>query len=175
MATEADRLKRQKPLIRKRKTGLTLTGLLMEGLGTQHSIGMRFFVGCLTSNRLDSRFVRHMSNRDSMVASRVSVIDTGISLTSSTANGESKIQAINWANIDNLVAYKRDCYGSDLMCLGIGGAGSALEVTEEKQGWDELLNRAPDFLPGWRSKTDWYQAVMLPAFKENRTVIFSRS
>ncbi len=32
MATEADRLKRQKPLIRKRKTGLTLTGLLMEGL-----------------------------------------------------------------------------------------------------------------------------------------------
>ncbi len=33
MATEADRLKRQKPLIRKRKTGLTLTGLLMEGLG----------------------------------------------------------------------------------------------------------------------------------------------
>ncbi len=34
MATEADRLKRQKPLIRKRKTGLTLTGLLMEGLGS---------------------------------------------------------------------------------------------------------------------------------------------
>jgi len=33
MATEAARLKRQKALIRKRKTVLTLTGLLMEGLG----------------------------------------------------------------------------------------------------------------------------------------------
>jgi len=33
MATEAARLKRQNLLIRKRKTDLTLTGLLMEGLG----------------------------------------------------------------------------------------------------------------------------------------------
>jgi hypothetical protein len=36
MATEAARLKRQRPLIRKRKTDLTLTGLLMEGLGHDH-------------------------------------------------------------------------------------------------------------------------------------------
>jgi hypothetical protein len=35
MATEAARLKRQNLLIRKRKTDLTLTGLLMEGLGAQ--------------------------------------------------------------------------------------------------------------------------------------------
>jgi hypothetical protein len=32
MATEAARLKRKKTLIRKRKTDLTRTGLLMEGL-----------------------------------------------------------------------------------------------------------------------------------------------
>jgi hypothetical protein len=36
MATEAARLKRKNPLVRKRKTDLTLTGLLMEGLG-QHN------------------------------------------------------------------------------------------------------------------------------------------
>jgi len=33
MAAEAARLKRKNPLARKRKTDLTLTGLLMEGLG----------------------------------------------------------------------------------------------------------------------------------------------
>ena len=33
MATEAARLKRKKSLVRKRKTDLTLAGLLMEGLG----------------------------------------------------------------------------------------------------------------------------------------------
>ena len=33
MATEAARLKRKNTLVRKRKTDLTLTGLLMEGLG----------------------------------------------------------------------------------------------------------------------------------------------
>jgi hypothetical protein len=103
------------------------------------------------------------------------VTDAGISVTSTSTNDESKIESINWAKIERLIANKRDCYGFDLMCLGISGAGSAFEVTEEMQGWDELLDRAPDFLPGWRSKTDWYQGVMLPAFKENRTVIFSRS
>jgi len=39
MATEAARLKRKKPLIRKRKTDLTLTGLLMEGLGIGDGTG----------------------------------------------------------------------------------------------------------------------------------------
>jgi hypothetical protein len=34
MATEAARLKRENLLIGKRKTDLTLTGLLMEGLGS---------------------------------------------------------------------------------------------------------------------------------------------
>jgi hypothetical protein len=33
MATEAAWLKSKNPLVRKRKIGLTLTGLLMEGLG----------------------------------------------------------------------------------------------------------------------------------------------
>lgn len=116
-----------------------------------------------------------ISKRKNTVTSSVSVTDVGISVTSSNADGESKIEAINWAKIDKVVAYKRDCYGFDLMCLAIGGAENAIEITEEMQGWDELLNRAPDFLPGWRSKTDWYQGVMLPAFKTNPTVIFSRS
>ena len=35
MATEAARLNRKKSLVRKRKTDLPLTGLLMEGLGRQ--------------------------------------------------------------------------------------------------------------------------------------------
>jgi len=40
MATEAARLKRQNPLIRKRKTDLTLTGLLMEGLEPRMPLGI---------------------------------------------------------------------------------------------------------------------------------------
>ena len=36
MATEAARLKRKNPLGGKRKTDLTLTGLLMEGLSRSH-------------------------------------------------------------------------------------------------------------------------------------------
>jgi hypothetical protein len=72
-----------------------------------------------------------------------------------------------------VIAYKSDCYGFDLRCSVIGVAEIALENTEEMDGWDDLLDRAPDLLAGWRSKTDWHQEVMLPAFKANQTIIFS--
>src|ERR1700680_2651383 len=45
MATEATRLKRKNPLIRKRKTGLTLTGLLMEGLGRWKEVSSNLGTG----------------------------------------------------------------------------------------------------------------------------------
>jgi hypothetical protein len=114
-----------------------------------------------------------ISKRKNTIMSLISVTDAGILITSASPNGDSTIEIINWANIEEVTAYKRDCYGVDLMCLAIGGAQN-FEITEEMQGWDELLNRAPDFLPGWRSKIDWYRGVTLPAFNANRTVIFSR-
>jgi hypothetical protein len=105
----------------------------------------------------------------------VSMTDAGISITTLSANGESKIEAIDWAKIEKVIAYKRDCYGFDLICIAIGGAGSAFEISEGMKGWDELLECAPDYLPGWQRKSDWYEAVMLPAFQLNRTIIFSRT
>jgi hypothetical protein len=45
MATKAARLKRKNPLVRKRKTDLTLTGLLMEGLGYGNSGRIGQYVG----------------------------------------------------------------------------------------------------------------------------------
>jgi hypothetical protein len=136
---------------------------------------MSFCVGWLTSNSLDSLFMGRISKRKDTVRPTVLLTDVGISVTSSNADGKSKIEVINWAKIEKVIAYKRDCYGFDLMCLAVGGAENAFEITEEMQGWNELLDRAPDYLPEWRRKADWYQEVMLPAFKENRTIIFSRS
>jgi hypothetical protein len=116
-----------------------------------------------------------ISKRKDTGTATVLLTDVGISVTSSNADGESTIEVINWAKIEKVIAYKRDCYGFDLMCLHIGGAENAIEITEEMQGWNELLDRAPDYLPEWQRKSDWYQGVIRPAFKENRTIIFSRS
>jgi hypothetical protein len=44
MATEAARLKRENLLIGKRKTDLTLTGLLMEGLGPYPMLNRKFSI-----------------------------------------------------------------------------------------------------------------------------------
>ena len=115
-----------------------------------------------------------ISRRKDIDTATVTLTDVGISVTSSNADGESTIEVINWAKIEKVIAYKRDCYGFDLMCLAVGGAENAFEITEEMQGWNELLDRAPDYLPEWQRKSDWYQEVIRPAFKENRTIIFSR-
>ena len=58
--------------------------------------------------------------------------------------------------------------------MAIGGAEKALEITEQTSGWDELVDSAPAYLSGWLTRADWYQKVMLPPFRENRTVIFKR-
>jgi hypothetical protein len=51
MATEAARLKNQEPTGR-RKTDLTLTGLLMEGLEVRYTITTKYFdFGCLPEER----------------------------------------------------------------------------------------------------------------------------
>jgi hypothetical protein len=118
--------------------------------------------------------MERVRKRKQNATSRVSLTEVGLAVTSVGSGGESRIEEIEWINIEKVIAYKRDCYGFDLMCLAIGVAEDALEITEEMEGWDDLLDRAPDFVPGWQSKTDWYQEVMLPAFETKPTVIFSR-
>ena len=119
--------------------------------------------------------MERVSKRMQNVTSRISLIESGLAVTFTSSNGESRIEEIDWVNIEKVIAYKRDCYSFDLMCLAIVVAENALEITEEIEGWDDLLDRAPGFLPGWQSKADWYQGVMLPAFKTFATTIFSRS
>jgi hypothetical protein len=113
--------------------------------------------------------------RKQNVTSCISITDSGLAVTSTSSKGESRIEEIEWVDIEKVIAYKRDCHGFDLICLAISGGDSAIEITEETDGWDALLDCAPEFLPGWQSKTVWYQGVILPAFKSNPTAVFSRS
>jgi hypothetical protein len=95
-------------------------------------------------------------------------------VTSRSLGGDSKIQEIRWAEVVEVAAYKRDCFSVDQMCVALIGHENALEVSEDMIGWNELLDHFTEYLPGCRSKDTWYEEVMLPPFKENRTVIFRR-
>src|SRR6185436_10930909 len=92
----------------------------------------------------------------------IALTPSGINVTVMGARGEHQIHEIEGAHISTAIAYKRDCWAVDLICLAIGGPDKAVEVTEEMKGWEELLDRAPSYLPGWRNKDDWYQTEMLP-------------
>ena len=56
MATEAARLKPKNPLGGKRKTDLTLTGLLMEGLGRRKTTGQAYAIDSFATNESGELF-----------------------------------------------------------------------------------------------------------------------
>jgi hypothetical protein len=99
---------------------------------------------------------------------------SGVRVTSTNIDGDSKVKEITWAEVVEVVAYKRDCFSVDQMCVALVGHEDVLEVSEGMNGWNELLDSFAEYLPGCRSKDTWYPEVMRPPFKENRTIIFSR-
>ena len=46
------------------------------------------------------------------------------------------------------MAFKRDCFGVDLICLLIGTEAATFEINEESIGWKAFLGTAQQKLPG---------------------------
>jgi hypothetical protein len=79
-----------------------------------------------------------------------------------------------WDAIVKGVAYKRDCYAVDLICVALEVSGRAVEFHEEMAGWESFLAALPTRLPGCRDANQIWEAVALPAFVMNATTIFER-
>ena len=73
--------------------------------------------------------------------------------------------------IDKVTFFKRDELVTDLICWEVESGGTTRFFHEELTGW-ELLLRHLEGLPGFRS--DWYAAVVQPAFEACETVAFQR-
>ena len=100
--------------------------------------------------------------------------DESIALLIRRADGtDSSVAELPWCDIVSAVAFKRDRWSVDLICIQFTDCeGVVVEVDEEMHGWDGLLQRLPAYLPGCVDKADILAAVMLPAFRANETVIF---
>lgn len=80
-----------------------------------------------------------------------------------------------WGEVSRVVAYKRDAFIYDVLSLAILLSGRpGLDVNEDMDGWEELLKKLPEYLPGCRPFEEWFQAVAFPAFAMNPTEIFRR-
>jgi len=92
-----------------------------------------------------------------------------------SAQNDSGSKSFQWDDAILVTAFKRDLYAVDLICLVIElKDGETIEVDEEMNGWDSLVQKLPEYLPGCKSFGEWFEVVAFPAFELNATRIFER-
>jgi hypothetical protein len=83
--------------------------------------------------------------------------------------------SLKWNEVKIVLAYKRDCWGADLICLGFTIPAGAIGVDEEMQGWSQLVERLPSLLPGIPPLSDWWERVAKPPFAACVTKLLERA
>jgi len=84
------------------------------------------------------------------------------------------VAKISWFELNEIIAFKKDLFAYDLICLGFRTNGDSFwEVDEECIGYTELLKELEKQFPGFR--TDWFAQVANPAFALNRTTLWERT
>jgi hypothetical protein len=87
-----------------------------------------------------------------------------------------QVRRLGWADIDKVVAYKRDCYLVDQICLEfLTVAGDSVMITEETNDWKELACALPKFLPGFPVFEAWFSNIAFPPFEGNLAILYDRS
>jgi hypothetical protein len=80
---------------------------------------------------------------------------------------------LRWSDVEQIRAFKVDCYAYDLMCIAVESAapGAGFVVDEEHPQFRELIGEM-----GARLSVDpnWFSKVALPAFARNETVLYRR-
>ena len=84
------------------------------------------------------------------------------------------VEAFDWQEIATIIAFKRDCFALDLICLAIGNATSATEINEGDAGWEEFIQTLERRLPGSSPRETWLRAVAQPPFATNQTVVYRK-
>jgi hypothetical protein len=83
--------------------------------------------------------------------------------------------SMTWSEIVRIVAFKRDLFSTDCVCLMmLRHDNMGVEVDEEMKGWSEFTQTLPIYLPGCKPWSGWFMEITTPAFAPNETEIFSR-
>jgi hypothetical protein len=82
---------------------------------------------------------------------------------------------LRWSEVEEVHAYKRDLFTTDLICLAFKRSGKEeyYKIHEEMAGYQDLLEVIPSHLP--KFTLDWLLDVALPAFDAKHQIIWKRS
>ena len=89
-------------------------------------------------------------------------------------DGATRIFKATWNEINGAVAYKRDCFAYDLLCVGFSTPDGSFETNEQMEGWETLIEMLPTYLPGTPKPEQWWGKVVQPPFAINATTLFSK-
>jgi len=88
-----------------------------------------------------------------------------------------EIAEIKSRDVNEVVAFKRDLFTEDLICVqitfGHGNHERTEEIHEEMRGFDEVMAHLARQLPGF--DRDWRMKVVKPAFEAIWTVLYRSS
>ena len=83
------------------------------------------------------------------------------------------VEHVSWATVSKVTAYKQDNFTWDTIWLELEVNGDPhVRISEETEGWKDLLTAIPANLPGALAPETWWDTVVHPAFAENATVIY---
>jgi hypothetical protein len=87
-----------------------------------------------------------------------------------------KSPSIKWNEVEKAVAFKRDLWAVDQICVFISRSdNTGIELDEEMKNWSEFIDALPKFLPNCKPSAAWFLDVAFPAFAENFTELYNRS
>ena len=90
-------------------------------------------------------------------------------------SGKGDSSELRWSEVEEVHAFKRDLFSTDLICLAFKkqGKDEYYEIHEEMAGYHDLLEVLPSRLP--KFTFEWFRAVAFPAFEANHQIIWKRS
>lgn len=94
-----------------------------------------------------------------------------LTITSSKGN----VAELRWSEVEEVHAYKRDLFTTDLICLAFKKLGTEeyYEIHEEMAGYHDLLEVLQNRLPNFT--LEWFFDVAFPAFETKHQIIWKKS
>jgi hypothetical protein len=101
--------------------------------------------------------------------------ESGFAITGADSVSSVGATSLRWNDVKTVLAYKRDLYATDPICLGFISPDGTIEVDEEMQGWSQLVEKLHSLLPGTPPASDWWERVAKPPFASCVTKLFERA